>query len=94
MLEIKGGKTPAVVCNPVDLHKCNGEEREYAIKIKNKFGKDIEAMKKEAERIQRVTKDVDEELRQWGKLRFTLLNRLVEFLNENGSYPNERQDEL
>jgi hypothetical protein len=41
-----------------------------------------------------VTKDVDEELRQWGKLRFTLLNRLVEFLNENGSYPNERQDEL
>ena len=36
-------------------------------KKKNKFGKDIEAMKKEAERLQQVTKDVDEELRRWGK---------------------------
>jgi len=33
-MQIKGGKTPAIVCNLVDLHKCNGEERENAIKIK------------------------------------------------------------
>jgi hypothetical protein len=63
-MQIKGGKTPAIVCNLVDLHKCNGEKQENTIKIKNKFGKDNEAMKKEAERTQRVTKDVDEELRQ------------------------------
>jgi hypothetical protein len=94
MLQIKGGKTPAIVCNPADLYQCDGEEREYAKKIKAKFGKDVDAMKKERERIQRVTKDVDEELRQWGKVRITLLNKMVDFLKEHGGYPNESKEEL
>mmetsp|Transcript_26267 Transcript_26267/g.37648 ORF Transcript_26267/g.37648 Transcript_26267/m.37648 type:complete len:240 (+) Transcript_26267:88-807(+) len=86
ILEIKGGKTPAVVCNPVDLYKCNGEEREYAKKIQTKFGKDVEAMRKEIGRIERVTKDVDEELKHWGKVRTTLLNRMIlHYLKQDSS---------
>jgi hypothetical protein len=30
-MQIKGGKTPAIVCNLVDLHKCNVEKREILL---------------------------------------------------------------
>jgi len=82
ILEIQGGKVPAVNCDPTteDMTDCNDKEKAYAEKVKSKFvGAD--AMTAEKDRIGKISKELKsgqgDELAAWAKRRMLILEKLI-----------------
>lgn len=92
ILKIKGGKVPAVICDPTTLEGCNDREKAYIEKINKKFGGDVDAIEVEVERIDKVSVSVEsEELLEWADRRKRILEKLIE---KGGKEDEGERDEL
>eukprot|EP00565_Helicotheca_tamesis_P006786 CAMPEP_0185723094 /NCGR_PEP_ID=MMETSP1171-20130828/39_1 /TAXON_ID=374046 /ORGANISM="Helicotheca tamensis, Strain CCMP826" /LENGTH=232 /DNA_ID=CAMNT_0028390757 /DNA_START=51 /DNA_END=749 /DNA_ORIENTATION=+ len=79
ILEIQGGKVPAITCNVVTLENCNEKETAYVKKAKAKYLDDVDDMQVEIERLNGLQKSsTTASLKAWMGHRVILLERLVE----------------
>ena len=80
ILEIKGGKVPAVKCDPMTGEECSDKEKKYIEKVRAKFV-GVDAMTAEKDRIATVSKDLKagqgDELAAWAKRRMLILEKLI-----------------
>ena len=82
ILEIQGGKVPAVKCDPTteDMADCNDKEKAYVKKVKSRFA-GADAMTEEKDRIGKISKDLKsgqgDELAAWAKRRMLILEKLI-----------------
>lgn len=79
MLEIKGDKVLAMTCDISTGEDCSEKEMKYVEKIKTKTNNNVEKMKSEIERIERMMNTVAKpDLEQWADQRKYILKQLIE----------------
>merc|ERR1712094_51216 len=75
IIKIKGGKKPAMTCEPSTLAGCNDKEKAFVEKMKSKDG---EALKKELKRLQGMNGgSMKPELQQWMQRRIVVLTKMT-----------------
>merc|ERR1712216_821613 len=78
IIKIKGGKKPAMTCEPSTLAGCNDKEKAFVEKMKSKDG---EALKKELKRLQGMNGgSMKPELQQWMQRRIVVLTKMTKEL--------------
>merc|ERR1712216_433937 len=77
IIKIKGGKKPAMTCEPSTLAGCNDKEKAFVEKMKSKDG---EALKKELKRQGMNGGSMKPELQQWMQRRIVVLTKMTKEL--------------
>ena len=81
IIKIKGGKKPAVRCDPKSGDGCDDKEKKYIAKVQKKFGSDAAKFAKEAERLQKMQGGkMKPELLQWLARRLNIVSKLKDEL--------------
>lgn len=82
MIEITGGKVPAVKCNVETYENCNEKEKSYVDKAKLKF-ETVDAIKSEITRIHKVSLNVSPASKAWANARIRILSALQETMDKD-----------
>ena len=81
IIKIKGGKKPAVRCEPASGDGCDDKEKKYIAKVQKKFGADAAKFAKEAARLQKMQGGkMKPELLQWLARRLNIVSKLKDEL--------------
>lgn len=78
MIEIKGGKTLALRCNPNTLEGCDDKMKTYITKAKSKFG-DRDELEEEIARLVKISSNggLKVELKDWMQTRLFILQQMA-----------------
>lgn len=78
MIEIKGGKTLALRCNPNTLEGCDDKMKAYITKAKSKFG-DRDELEEEIARLVKISSKggLKVELKDWMQTRLFILQQMA-----------------
>jgi FKBP-type peptidyl-prolyl cis-trans isomerase FklB len=82
MIEITGGKVPAVKCNVETYENCNEKEKSYVDKAKLKY-ETVDAIKSEITRIHKVSLNVSPASKAWANARIRILSALQETMDKD-----------
>jgi|EP00937_MAST-01D_sp_MAST-1D-sp2_P001788 FKBP-type peptidyl-prolyl cis-trans isomerase FklB len=83
IIKIKGGKKPAITCEPVSGDGCNDKEKKYVEKATKKFGGDKEKLNAEAARLRKMQGGkMKPELQQWLARRLHIVTKLADAKDE------------